>query len=218
MEHRLGRVAVHLLLAPHVGVLKEPKFLHSWHPQELQAKVEIVVLALPGVVDLVLAALGPRAVHVHGGLRQDLNRPVQEVPGGVAFCVLEVDRRIAAIVSRAVPEERLDSDGDHHSVHIQLQGPIVLFVCALLDDLVPGLDEDRRVQRVECALRTSGQRRPQLRVNDGDVDLGSHDLVREEAARRDIADNGVIVASKEACIELPLLDHEPRLRGARSHH
>mmetsp|Transcript_82343 Transcript_82343/g.191204 ORF Transcript_82343/g.191204 Transcript_82343/m.191204 type:complete len:315 (-) Transcript_82343:952-1896(-) len=214
MEHSLLCVTRDVLLAPSISVLQKPHLLHPQNIEELQAKVQVVIFPLPGVVDMPLASIGTPAVDLYSFPRQHLHRPVQEVAHRVNGRIQEVHGLLRVEVAKKHSHPWHDDD----CIHVQLRSPIVFLVIALLYDQVPSLDEDGRVECMGVPMRPVTNGSPELRLDDRYWNLRCCFLVLEELLRRDVANDQVLVTVEQARMQFPLLCHHGGLIGAGADH
>lgn len=110
-------------------------------------------------------------------------------------------RTRAAEAALAVPEQDLAHPvWDHDGVRVRLQRPLAGHVPAVLEHVVPSLDEDARVERSHV---DPAERREEVDVYD--TDRQPVRQITEHLPCGAVADNEVLVAAEdaEALVELP---------------
>mmetsp|Transcript_25306 Transcript_25306/g.57531 ORF Transcript_25306/g.57531 Transcript_25306/m.57531 type:complete len:295 (+) Transcript_25306:295-1179(+) len=227
VEDSEGPVTGHVVGTPHVRIAEDPELLDALDMEMLQTEVQVEVLALVGVVHLPPAVAGAIVVDIHSPLRERLHGPVQEVPVHIGCRVQDVQR--LARVRGVGPEEVFDTLCHWKRIHVQLQGPVVVLVVAILEEFVPDLDEDGAVEQVLVGLAVGEGRRvpacraslhlhPEVCVDHGNADLPCRVLVVvEQLLRSHVAHDGVGVAAKDAQTLAELHGHHVGLIRPRAH-
>mmetsp|Transcript_60812 Transcript_60812/g.171367 ORF Transcript_60812/g.171367 Transcript_60812/m.171367 type:complete len:236 (+) Transcript_60812:207-914(+) len=193
-------------LGVRVPVAEQARFLLPGDVEEAHAEAQVPVLALVGVVDFGHAALRVLSVDLHRAPREGLYRPVEVLPE------VGEELRVADVVAAVAVQKLTYPLGNQDSIRVALQRPVVVSEPAVLEDLVPHLDEHWRVEGGHVLAAARGV---EVGVDGGGPDAGG--VLAEDVLPGPVADHEVGVAAEDADAALELLEQQARLGAPGLH-
>mmetsp|Transcript_30972 Transcript_30972/g.88801 ORF Transcript_30972/g.88801 Transcript_30972/m.88801 type:complete len:221 (+) Transcript_30972:204-866(+) len=219
MVDRVPDAALRLHHCGRVGIAKKLRQRHGGDAKVPQALRDVAVLAFGRGVQRAPAVLRAEGEVLHGVAGERLDRPSHLVAG-----VLHVRGTTDSTTQRAsAPEQLAHPPGQENSIWVELQGPVAIAIKTILEDPVPDLDEDVRIER--CEIRAA-PRHGHAALDDGDLRAGPRPPGRPEACAEEllgghVAEDHVLVTAEDAHTCQELLSHEhglvaARLRGSKA--